>query len=446
LGSFGLIRELLAEGLEFPTGMAFLGPDDILVIEKNTGKLKRIINGEILEEPLLDTNVANEFERGLLGIAVAKENSTTRINNELTPYTKTYVFLYFSESSNKEDGSDQCEKKNYCSSGNPTGHRLYRYELKDNKLINPQLLVDLPANPGPDHLGGVIAVGPDKNVYLVTGDGDSCAGGSCEDGIDHSVINAQTANVKKGDPSSGRGGILRVTEDGKVVTNKDSSEGDLEGREGRILGDEHPLDMYFAYGIRNSFGIDFDPITGNLWDTENGPGFGDEINLVEPGFNSGWMKAQGIWPITSYELLDPTPEDSGYPHNTEISQEPENLVSFDNRGKYSNPEFTWDSPVGVTAIKFFNSEKLGQKYKDDIFVGDINNGNIYHFDLVEDRTQLSLNKPLLDKVADSKEEDDELIFAEEFDGITDLELGPNGYLYALSAGGSIHRIVKVYEG
>ena len=64
-----------------------------------------------------------------------------------------------------------------------------------------------------------------------------------------------------------------------------------------ILGEEHPLNMYYAYGIRNSFGLDFDPVTGNLQDTENGPHFGDEINLVEPGFNSGWKKVQGIWSL-----------------------------------------------------------------------------------------------------------------------------------------------------
>ena len=61
------------------------------------------------------------------------------------------------------------------------------------------------------------------------------------------------------------------------------------------LGKGSPLNKYYAYGIRNSFGLDFDPITGKLWDTENGPGFGDEINLVEPGFNSGWAKISGIW-------------------------------------------------------------------------------------------------------------------------------------------------------
>ena len=55
------------------------------------------------------------------------------------------------------------------------------------------------------------------------------------------------------------------------------------------------MNLYYAYGLRNSFGMDFDPLTGNLWDTENGPEYGDEINLVEPGFNSGWNKVQGVW-------------------------------------------------------------------------------------------------------------------------------------------------------
>ena len=60
-------------------------------------------------------------------------------------------------------------------------------------------------------------------------------------------------------------------------------------------GERYPLDLYYAYGIRNGYGFDFDPVSGRLWDTENGPEFGDEINLVEPGFNSGWKTIQGIW-------------------------------------------------------------------------------------------------------------------------------------------------------
>jgi glucose/arabinose dehydrogenase len=139
--------ETVVSGIEFPTGMAFLGQNDILIIEKDTGKVKRVIDGEILNEPLLDVNVANDVERGLLGITVSKQNVTTG--------GLTYVFLYYTES--EEDGGD------------PIGNRLYRYELVGNKLINPKLLLDLPYLPGPAHNGGVIAIGPDKNVYVIVG-------------------------------------------------------------------------------------------------------------------------------------------------------------------------------------------------------------------------------------------------------------------------------------
>jgi hypothetical protein len=69
-----LMTEVVTAGLEPPTSMAFLGPDDILVLEKNNGNTRRIINGTMLQESLLDINVGNVRERGLLGIAVDANN------------------------------------------------------------------------------------------------------------------------------------------------------------------------------------------------------------------------------------------------------------------------------------------------------------------------------------------------------------------------------------
>ena len=138
------------------------------------------------------------------------------------------------------------------------------------------------------------------------------------------------------------------------------------------------MNKYYAYGIRNSFGMDFDPVTGNLWDTENGPNYGDEINLVEPGFNSGWNKVQGIW------------EDNEGNIGNAIRSNPEGLVSFGGKGKYSPPEITWKNRVGPTALKFLDSERLGVEYRNDIFVSDYHGGRIYHFDLDSTRTELLL--------------------------------------------------------
>jgi glucose/arabinose dehydrogenase len=93
--------ELVLDGLELPTSMAFLGPDDILVLEKDKGTVQRIVNGEMLPEPILDVNVATQSERGMLGIAVAEKTN---------PSAPTYVFLYYTEAESK-DGEDLSEKK-----------------------------------------------------------------------------------------------------------------------------------------------------------------------------------------------------------------------------------------------------------------------------------------------------------------------------------------------
>lgn len=407
--------EVVAQGLEFPTTMAFVGPDDILVSEKNTGNLKRIVKGNVLEETLLHVNLAHEKERGLLGIAV--------VNNTQNGTTHTYVFVYFTESKSSKDVADDCPPPEpyYCEQEKePLGNRLYRYELVNNTLLNPKLLLDLPATPGSSHNGGVVLIGPDDNIYTVIGD--------------LTQRNRSLAqNVENSKDPDGRGGILRITQDGYTVGNG-------------ILGYTDPLNKYYAYGIRNSFGIDFDPITGFLWDTENGPHYGDEINLVKPGFNSGWSKVQGIWaaPFGLKNLPD-----SNSQYKLDLAQKkPDNLVEFNGKGKYSPPEFTWNKPVGPTAIKFLTTDKLGKEYKNDLFVGDVR-GHIYHFDLNKDRTELVLTGKLSDKVADTTDEIDEadIIFGAGFGSITDIEVGPyDSDIYVVSNGeGKIFRIVPTND-
>jgi len=178
--------------------------------------------------------------------------------------------------------------------------------------------------------------------------------------------------------------------------------------------------LYYAYGIRNSFEIDWDPLTGGLWDTENGPNYGDEINRVEPGYNSGWVTVQGIWRPNLHE-------------KGELSLSLKELVDFGGKGRYSPSELIWIPPVAPTAIKFFNSDKLGNQYTNDVFVADANTGSIYHFDLNEKRTELKLHGPLKDKIANTIQESQEFIFANGFGRITDLKIGPDGYMYVLSS-------------
>jgi glucose/arabinose dehydrogenase len=389
-GMSELDSEVVLSGIEYPTAMAFLGPDDILVLEQDKGTVQRVVQGQMLDTPVLDVNVANERERfgiheerGLLGIAVAEDDGSTE--------TPRYVFLYYTEAE-VEDG------------GEPLGNRLYRYEFLDNELVNPKMLLDLPVgNDNPAHNGGVIKLGLDGNVYVMIG---NLLGPGLSEDVEHTL----DQNIEDGDQVEGTGGILRVTQEGEVVDNSG------------ILGEGHPLDKYFAYGIRNSFGMDFDPVTGNLWDTENG-GLNDEINLVFPGFNSGWNKVMGK--AESKDNFDAE----------------EDLVDFDGMGIYSDPEFSWEGGTVPTAILFFHSDRLGSDLENDIFIGTAT-GNLHHFDLQDGRTELELEGDLEDEVADDFEEGRSTIAASELGIITDLDVGPDGYLYGTSfdRNGSIFRL------
>lgn len=446
--------EILVQGLDHPTSMAFLAPDEILILEKNNGKVRRIVNNTLLPEPVIDLQVANARERGLLGIAIAKSPNTyyddkdTKNGIDYTRENKgiiDYVFLYFTKGESKtDDGGDFCVRSNMCEESEHANF-LYRYEFKDGKLVKPKLLLKIPSFPGAVHNGGAIALGPhDNNLYILTGDGDSCALRSCHANFEKSVLNSMRSNFNLGVAPDGRGGILRV-----------SPYGEDEKKQG-LLGDTSPVNKYFAYGIRNGFGLEFDPVTGILWDTENGSGFGDEINLVRPGFNSGWAKVQGVWEVSSSSSTGLS-SDKWYKGNKFTnSSERDSLVNFGGKGEYSAPEFVWDAEVAPTALAFYDSDKIGERYKNDLFVADFLNGNIYHLELDKTRTSFLFSGTLSDKIANSTTELNDLIFAQGFGnkthtggigGITDIEVGPyDGYIYVLShTEGKLFRIIPMLD-
>ncbi|MDQ3967930.1 MAG: PQQ-dependent sugar dehydrogenase [Thermoproteota archaeon] len=374
-----LTVEQVAGGLIDPTTMAFLDEDTILVLEKDNGRVMMIEDGELQPGPLLDVAVANDGERGMLGTAVSRENDTT-----------TYVFLYFTESGGGVDGDDMQGVP-------PAGNRLYRYELQGDQLVNPTLLLDLPALPGPRYNGGPVVIGPDNNVYVIIGD----VGG-------HTTM---VQNFENGSVADGTSGILRVGKNGEVPE--------------PIIGTGAFGKYYFAYGMRSSYGMDFDPMTGVLWDTENGAPFVDEINLVDTGFNSGWKIVQGMVP-PDYNLTG--------------------LVMFNSESHYSNPEFTWTEPVDPTALEFLASSALGEEYENDMFVGDISNGTIYRFELNENRSAFVLEGALDDTVANTPEEAEDAIFGTGFGDISDIKTGHDGYLYILSSvDGTLFRVVPATD-
>src|SRR5262245_10080758 len=142
--------------LALPTSMEFVGPDDFLVLEKNTGRVRRVQNGVLSPIIALDAAVnVEQSERGMLGIAV----------NTQTPRK---VFLYYTEA----QGGDE---------GPPLGNRVYRYTWNPTSgvLEAPQLILDLPVLPGTNHDGGVLLMGRPSDgasagdgafLYVVIGD------------------------------------------------------------------------------------------------------------------------------------------------------------------------------------------------------------------------------------------------------------------------------------
>jgi aldose sugar dehydrogenase len=377
--------ESVTEGLTSPTSMVFIDNNNILVLEKD-GHVRLVSNGQLQQQPVFTMPVDSKNERGLLGIAIMKGNLNDKgsINNNST--AEPWVFLYFTESQG----------------GKLVGNKVYRYEFNGQTLVNPTLILDLPATPGTNHQGGKLKIGPDKYLYAVIGELQR---------------NGQLQNIKDGPPPDDSGVIFRVNpNDGSPAPNNPFSTDNKDSKLGK----------YYAYGIRNSFGLAFDPVSGILWDTENGDKTYDEINLVKPGFNSGWKKVMG--PIARSNITE------------------DELVNFQG-SKYKDPVFSWLKSIGITDIEFLNSSKLGERYTNNIFVGDITSGSLYYFNINKDRTGLEFDNSnqtgLSDMVADNKQEISKITFGTNFGGITDIVTGPDGFLYVLSFGnGTIYKIVS----
>lgn len=338
-----LVVEEFVTGLSSPTSISFVG-SDILVLQKNDGKVRLVRDGILQNNAVLDVPVSNNSERGLLGIESVGNN----------------VYLFFTES--LEDGQT------------PLGNRIYKYSWDGTNLINPILIKDLPATPGPNHNGGVLAKDLDNNIFAIIGDLNR---------------NGKLQNFESGEPDN-TSVILPIDPSGPIL----------------------------AMGIRNSFGLTVDPLTGNMWNTENGPSTFDEINFISPNFNSGWEPIMG--PATQEEI--------------------DSLPGFEDF-VYSDPEFSWEDTVAPTSILFINSLSFAD-YSDSVFVGDCQN-TLYRFILNEPRDSFVFSNPdLSDLVLDVGDNSEEIEFGSGFGCITDLEMGPDGFLYVSSLyHGKIYRIM-----
>ena len=208
-------------GLAEPTTMKFLAPDDFLVLEKSTGRVRRVLNDVLQPGFALDVHVNSTSERGMLGIAIA-QGSPTR------------VFLYYTEAAGADGGT-------------PLGNRVYRYDWDPGTgtLINPLLVLDLPVLPGPNHDAGVILIDGQGLLYVFIGD------------LNH---NGQLQNNPAGAPPDNTGVIFRVNQDGTAAagnpftpycsvttTQTCTTTPDCPAGETCITN----VARYYSYGVRN---------------------------------------------------------------------------------------------------------------------------------------------------------------------------------------------------
>jgi glucose/arabinose dehydrogenase/plastocyanin len=423
--------EDFASGLFVPVNMEFVG-EDLLVLEKNSGTVRHIKDNVLLDSPVLDVEVSNYGEHGLLGITSVENN----------------VFLFFTEA--------------YHDGGRALENRIYQYSWDGTNLVNPILLKTIPGFER-EYVGGEMVSDLSGNVFAVTGENYKIGllqNTPQNESYRHFSSVASTEEKNKRTISHSFEHLLSCSKVSfqQYTTNPfgwqseqpDLSENPPETNLFNILGnlnsclrqfyyenfsDGHwedtsaiiqiqPEGEYAAIGIRNSFGLAVDPQTGFMWDTENGPDVFDEINLIDEKFNSGWAKIQGP---SNGKSLPVIPEYSEY--------------------IYSEPEFSWEIPIGVTAIEFPNSNDF-EKYGNFLFVADTNKGIIYKFKLDETRTKFIFESPhlqdlVLNMLPDSSgnEPMDEIIFAKNLGLISDMKFGPDGALYVISLmEGKIYKI------
>ena len=204
--------------------------------------------------------------------------------------------------------------------------------------------------------------------------------------------------------------ILRLNDDGTAPRDNPFY------RHGARVGGEvgANLQKIFAYGLRNGFGMDFDPVSGKLWEQENGDDSFSELNLAEPGFNSGWVQIMGpVERVQQFKEIETSTEFFGLQQirwlPTNIADSPEEArdrLFLLPGARYSRPEMAWKFEVAPGAIQFVEGKGLGKRYENDLIMGGarpfLEGGHLFHFDLTRNRRAIAVADPrLADRVADN---------------------------------------------
>jgi glucose/arabinose dehydrogenase len=474
-------------GLVTPTTMGFLGPDDFLVLEKNTGRVVRV-RGGVLEGPVLDLSVNAFSERGLLGIALHPNFPTN---------PGVYLFWTCRSTAPLDDDPFRPEEHE-CSDATMTGlpdvgpgdpdavhkvpllgNRVDRFVWDGSTLTYERNLIKLlafqndaaPEPPGQNdaaqpprgnHDGGVMVFGSDRKLYVLLGDV----------GRRGRLQNLPDGPMGDGSPDDQFGGpqpddahftgvILRLNADGTAPADNPffAAGAGIAGEVGENV------QKVFAYGIRNSFGMAVDPVSGGLWAQENGEDAFDEINRVERGMNRGWIQIAGpVGRIAEYKSIETTSlHHDDFPNLQQFRWGPERIADTPREAlsrlfvlpgsRYSDPEFSWKHVLAPAGIGFASGRGLGPQFSGDLFVGfsvpEPLGGPLFHFNLTGNRRKIAVDDPrLVDRVADNATfhdmtESESLLIGRDFGIVTDIETGPGGTLFVVSLDqGAVYEIFR----
>jgi glucose/arabinose dehydrogenase len=484
-----LSLQTVVSGLNMPTNIAFLGPNDFLVLEKSTGRVQRVTNGAV-QGTVLDLPVNFSSERGLLGIALHPSFASNG-----------WVYLYWTARSTTPLDNDPFTPEEQTATDAPgigpdtedllqvplLANRVDRFVWNGSALSWDRHLITLrafqndaaptPPNQGDaeqavlgNHDGGMLAFGPDGKLYVFIGDVgrrgqlQNLPSGPTATGLGDVMPDDQFGGPQP-DNAHLAGVILRLNDDGSTPTdNPFFNAGAATGGEAGAN-----IQKIFAYGFRNSFGMAFDPISGHLWMQENGEDAFDEINRIEPGMNGGWIQIMGpAARVPEFRAIETTStHHEDFPNLQQFRWLPANIATTTEEAmsrlfvlpgsQYSDPEFSWKYVVAPAAIAFASGQALGAETSGDLIVGvstpEPMGGVLFRFNMDANRTGFTFSDPKLqDLVADNVEpheatESESLILGRDFGIVTDIEVGPNGSLFVVSLDkGAVYEIAPAAAG
>ncbi|MEO8433995.1 MAG: PQQ-dependent sugar dehydrogenase [Pyrinomonadaceae bacterium] len=433
--------QTVINGLSQPTSMAFIGKNDFLVLEKDTGRVKRVLNGA-LQSTVLDLAVNSASERGLLGIALHPNFANTG-----------FVYLYWTESNTGADSSILADVP-------LLGNSVDRFVWNGSTLAFDRNMIKLrayQADPGQplrgNHNGGVIRFGLDGKLYLIIG--DNGRRGLLQNITSGGPVPDDQYGGPEPDNAHLTGVIIRLNDDGTTPGDNPFFNANT-GLTGEAAANAKKI---YAYGVRNSFGMAFDPLSTNLWTEENGDDAFDEINRVGPGFNGGWIQVIGpVNRIAQYKQIETTYglgtlQQLRWPPSL-IADTPAAAMSrlYNLPGsQYTDPEFSWKYAVAPSPIGFLRGRAFGAQYEGDLFVGAsrtfLSGGYLFRMKLTPDRQHLLFtDSRLSDLVADNLDkfdiaESESLLIGRDFGITTDIQTGTNGNLFVVSnTNGAVYEI------